>query len=130
MNEKAIKIILYVTGVVTMLPGLQFVAPELFLQASGMQLGDVTGIFFARHWGLIVFCLGALLFAAATRKELRRPVMFAAVVEKLGLVLMVAMNWSEPALKGLHLASVFDTVCIILYTAYLLRRPADQLIHP
>ncbi len=121
MNEKTIKAILYVTGIVTMMPGLQFLAPTLFLQSSGMQVGDVTGLFFARHWGLIVFCLGALLVYVARRPALRRPVMFAAAVEKLGLVVMVVMGWSEPALKGLHVAAIFDTCCIILYMAYLLQ---------
>ncbi|HTD06159.1 hypothetical protein [Undibacterium sp.] len=123
MNEKAIKIILYVTGIVTMMPGLQFLAPILFLQSSGMQVGDATGLFFARHWGLVVFCLGALLVYVAKRPALRRPVMFAAAIEKLGLVAMVLMSWQDPALKGLHIAAGFDTLCIILYAAYLLRKP-------
>ncbi|MES2072155.1 MAG: hypothetical protein V4488_17500 [Pseudomonadota bacterium] len=125
MNEKTIKTILYVTGIVTMLPGLQFLAPALFLQASGMQVGDVTGLFFVRHWGLIVFCLGALLVYVAKRPALRRPVMFAAAVEKLGLVAMIIMNWNEAALKGLHVAAVFDSICIILYLIYLLRKPVN-----
>lgn len=126
MNDKTIKLILYVTGTVTMMPALQFLAPTLFLQASGMQAGDATGLFFVRHWGLLVFCLGALLVYAARRADIRRPVMFAAAVEKFGLVVMVLTSWGDPALKGLHLAAGFDAACVILYMAYLLRKPASM----
>jgi len=125
MNDKTIKLILYVSGIVTMMPGLQFLAPTLFLEASGMQVGDATGLFFVRHWGLLVFCLGALLVYAAWRADIRRPVMFAAAGEKFGLVAVVLTSWGDPALKGLHLAAGFDAACVVLYMVYLLRKPVS-----
>jgi len=111
--------VLVITGIATMLPVLQYAAPTLFLAAGKMHVDDNAGLFFARHWGLLVFCLGALLVYAARHPELRRPVVFAAAVEKLGLVLTLAMSWSDPALAGLHGAALFDGLCVLLYGAFL-----------
>ncbi|MFZ6777209.1 hypothetical protein ACO0LD_10325 [Undibacterium sp. Ji83W] len=122
MQEKTISKILYVSGTVTMLAGLQFIAPTLFLQASGMQVGDVTGLFFARHWGLMAFVVGALIIYAVRQVQARRAILLAAAVEKLGLVIMVAINWAEPALQGLHIAALFDGACVVLYLIYLLAK--------
>ncbi|MFZ6731415.1 hypothetical protein ACO0LG_05810 [Undibacterium sp. Ji42W] len=126
MQEKIIRKILYVSGTVTMLGGLQFIAPTLFLQASGMQVGDVTGLFFARHWGLMAFVVGALIIYAVKQTQARRAILLAAAVEKLGLVVMLAINWSEPALQGLHTAAFFDGACVLLYLIYLLNKPPAQ----
>ncbi|MFZ6708492.1 hypothetical protein [Undibacterium sp. TC9W] len=126
MQEKIIRKILYVSGTVTMLAGLQFIAPTLFLQASGMQVGDVTGQFFARHWGLMAFVLGALIIYAVKQTQARKAILLAAAVEKLGLVTMVAINWAEPALQGLHIAAFFDGACVVLYLIYLLGKQPNQ----
>jgi hypothetical protein len=126
MQEKIIRKILYVSGTVTMLAGLQFIAPTLFLQASGMQVGDVTGLFFARHWGLMAFVVGALIIYAVKQTQARRAILLAAAVEKLGLVVMLAINWSEPALQGLHTAAFFDGACVVLYLIYLINKPQAQ----
>ncbi len=126
MQEKTISKILYVSGTVTMLAGLQFIAPTLFLQASGMQVADVTGLFFARHWGLMAFVVGALIIYAVKQTHARRAILLAAAVEKLGLVVMLAINWAEPALQGLHIAALFDGACVVLYLIYLLGKPPAQ----
>ncbi|MFZ6767942.1 hypothetical protein ACO0LM_12760 [Undibacterium sp. Di26W] len=128
MQEKSIRKVLYVSGVVTMLAGLQFLAPTLFLQASGMQVGDVTGLFFARHWGLMAFVVGALILYAVKQVEARRAILLAAATEKLGLVVMLLINWSEPALQGLHIAAIFDGACVLLYLIYLLEKPAQATV--
>lgn len=125
MQEKTIRTILYVSGIVTMLAGLQFVAPTLFLQASGMQVGDVTGLFFARHWGLMAFVVGALIVYSVKQVAARSAILLAAAAEKLGLVVMLVLNWAEPALQGLHIAAFFDGSCVLLYLVYLLgKRPS------
>ncbi|MFZ6757682.1 hypothetical protein ACO0K9_10775 [Undibacterium sp. Ji50W] len=128
MQEKSIRKVLYVSGVVTMLAGLQFLAPTLFLQASGMQVGDVTGLFFARHWGLMAFVVGALILYAVKQVEARRAILLAAATEKLGLVVMLLINWSEPALQGLHIAAIFDGTCVLLYLIYLLEKPSQVTV--
>jgi len=119
MSEKLIKIILIVTGLITMLPILQFFAPEWMLQQQALAVSDDVGRLFAQHWGLVVFCMGALLVYSATYSVARRPIVTANLIQKLGLVLLLLMNWSNPALQGLHIVAVFDAICVVLYAVYL-----------
>ena len=123
MIERHFDKILYLTGAVTLTPLLQFFLPTLNLGLSGLVVGDDAGMLFARHWGLMAACIGALLIFSATRPAFRRPVVLAAMVEKLGLVVLIAMSWNVPAMAGLHLAALFDGVCVLLYGAYLLGQP-------
>lgn len=111
--------ILYVTGVVTLTPLLQYFLPTLNLGLSGLVVGDDTGLLFARHWGLMAACFGALLIFAGARPNFRKPIVLAALVEKLGLVALIVLAWNNPALAGLHVAALFDGACVLLYGAYL-----------
>lgn len=83
MLERHFDKILYVTGVVTLTPLLQYFLPTLNLGLSGLAVGDDTGSLFARHWGLMAACFGALLIFAAARPNFRKPIVLAALVEKL-----------------------------------------------
>jgi len=122
MQEKFIRPILYISGIVTLLAGAQFLAPSFVLRTTGVPVGDVGGVFYAQHWGLMVLVVGALLVYAARHSEVRRPIMLAAGLEKLGFVGMLLTQWSEPALQGLHGAVAFDSACVVLYLIYLFRR--------
>lgn len=128
--DRYLPAILRVTGAVTMLSGLQFLAPTLMLRAQGLDVSDDAGLFFARHWALVVCCLGGLLYYSARQAELRRPVIFVATLEKLALVLMVVMNGSNPALAGMRPAAIFDALCVLLFSAlmwrWLQQRPDEQ----
>jgi hypothetical protein len=120
MLERHFTGLLYVTGAITLTPLLQYLLPTWHLQLSGLHVGDETGLLFARHWGLMAACFGGLLILAARDPGVRRPIVIAALVEKLGLVWLVGQGWSVPALAGLHLAAVFDGLCVLLYAAWLL----------
>jgi hypothetical protein len=120
MQEKHIKAVLYVTGAITMLPLFQFLSPEMALSQQGLAVSDETGMLFARHWGLLVFCVGALMVYAANRPAARRPVIISAAVEKIGLIALVGLSWNNPALQGLHLSVFFDSICVVLYALILL----------
>jgi len=113
--------LLFWTGLATMLPGLQFVFPVATLGALGIEVGDAAGMFYARHWGLMAVCVGALLVVASRPVGARGAIVLAAMAEKLGLVLLVALAWNEPALQGLRGAAVFDAVCVLLYAPLLWR---------
>lgn len=120
MVVKHIKVILIVTGLITMLPVLQFLAPESMLRLQGLSVSDDAGMLFTRHWGLVVFCVGALLVYAAKDPLARRPIIAAGLLQKLGLVTLLVMDWSNPTLQGLQAVAVFDAICVALYAAYLL----------
>src|SRR5262245_56635115 len=54
--------ILIVTGAITAIALIQFIAPVQFLRMIfGETLTDVIGLALARHWGLLIFCVGVLL---------------------------------------------------------------------
>lgn len=117
--QRHFPLLLRVTGALTALAGAQFLAPQTVLSLQGVSVEGAGGLFFARHWGLLVACFGVLMVLAASREALRVPVVLAATIEKAALVGLVALNWQEPALAGLHLAAVFDTACVLLYVVWL-----------
>jgi len=78
--------ILIVTGAVTAIALIQFIAP---LQVLGMIFGeaptDAISLAVARHWGLLIFCVGVLLIYAAFHPSVRDPAMVFAATEKVAL---------------------------------------------
>ena len=82
MITNNISTILLVTGLVTMLPLLQFLAPAAFLKLlNKIEIKDEAGLFFARHWGMMAFVVGGLLIYAAAHPEARLPIVCAALIE-------------------------------------------------
>jgi hypothetical protein len=112
--------VLWLTGAITALPILQFVAPERVLALLyRIELTDDAGVFFARHWGLLAACFGGLLLFAAASPEARPAIVVAALVEKAGIVLAFALAHRRPFARGLRLVAAFDTACVVLYAAWL-----------
>ena len=115
-----ISIILTVTGAITALVVLQFFFPEKILKLlSKVTISDEAGVFYARHWGLLAFSIGALLIYSADHPEARAPIMLFAAIEKVGLVAMVVLHAKRPYTQGMRLAAVFDGSCVLIYAAYL-----------
>lgn len=116
-----IQTILLVTGVITASPILLAISPPLGLKLLfKVEPPEGAGGFFTRHWGLIVGAFGAVLVYSAYHPELRAPLLLAAIVEKAGLVAMIAADWKKPHTAGMRLTAVFDSTCCLIYTAYLL----------
>ena len=115
--------VLYATGLVTMTPLLQFFFPAQVLGLSMLQVGDAAGMLHAQHWGLLAFCFGAQLVYAARNPLVRKPVVLAAGLEKLGLCALVLLGWNNPALQGLHPVLFIDGLCVILYAWWLATLP-------
>ena len=120
MVQKYFTHILYITGLATMLPLLQYFAPQLSLSLSALSLSDPVGLLYAQQAGILIFCIGALLVYAARYPVHRLPAVWAALVEKLGFCVLIVISWNQPALQGLHLVVLFDLVCVVLYAVYLL----------
>ena len=112
--------ILYVSGFITMLPIVMFFLPWAMLSIVGLDVGREAGVPFTKHWGLMAFCFGALLVYSASHVEIRRPIVIAAAVEKIGLCVIVAMAWNEPSLQALRPILVVDGIIVLLYGMWLL----------
>ena len=81
-----IEFILIVTGALTTVGLLQFIAPaSVLLMIYGEAPTDGVGLAVARHWGLLTFLVGALLVYAAFHPSVRGPAMVIAVIEKAAL---------------------------------------------
>ncbi len=108
--------ILLVTGIVTASPILQYLAPALGLKVLfKLAPPEGAGGFFTRHWGLMAAAFGALLIFAAHHPEVRSAVMLAAMIEKAGLVGLIAADWKKPHTAGMRLTALFDSACVVLY---------------
>jgi hypothetical protein len=114
------KKILYVTGIITMVPIVMFFIPWQMLSVLGLNVGREAGVPFTKHWGLLAFCFGALLVYSAEHVELRRPIVVAAAVEKIGMCVIIAMAWNDEPLIALRPILFIDGICVILYGLWLL----------
>jgi hypothetical protein len=114
-----IELILIVTGALTAIALLQFIIPATVLRMIfGEAPTDEVGLAVARHWGLLTFLVGALLFYAAFHASVRGPVMVVAVIEKaaLGLGVLSTSLRSHPAAAS---AAAGDSLIALIYVLYL-----------
>jgi hypothetical protein len=114
-----IEVILIVTGALTAVAIFQFVAPAPILRIIyGEGPKDLPGLALARHWGLLVFLIGALLIYAAFHAAIRDPIMLVAAIEKIGLgvgVLGTALR-RHPVAAAI---ATGDSVIALVYLLYL-----------
>ena len=81
-----IETILIVTGLLTAAAIVQFIAPAPMLRVIyGAASQDLPSLVLARHWGLLVFLIGALLVYAAFHPAIRDPAIVLAAIEKIAL---------------------------------------------
>src|SRR5215467_10247062 len=85
-----IDVILIVTGTLTATMLVQFVAPLWTMRHTfGETPSGMASIVIARHWGLLLFCVGMLLVYSAFHPTLREPAMVLASSEKAGFAVCV-----------------------------------------
>src|SRR5258708_5917043 len=88
-----IELILLITGLATAGALALFLAPVTMLKVLyGQAPSDVRSLLIVRHWGLLIFLVGALLVYAACHAEIRVPTMVVAIVEKAAFALGVFMS--------------------------------------
>jgi hypothetical protein len=115
-----IELILIVTGALTAIALLQFVAPNPVLQMIFDEAPtDEVGRAVARHWGLLIFLVGALLIYAAFHPPVRGPTMVVAVIEKaaLGVGVFGTSLRRHPVAAAAATADSFIALVYILYLA-------------
>lgn len=112
--------ILYVSGVITMLPIVMFFIPWAMFTITGINVGNGVGVAFVKHWGLMAFCFGALQIYAAHHMEARRPILIAVGIEKMGLCVIVLAGWGDTFMNALRPAALVDGIIVVLFGLYLL----------
>jgi hypothetical protein len=119
MISTYIKPILLITGLVaaSMLAAL-FAPATVLSQLFAEPPSDAVSLALMRHWGLLVFCFGALLIYAAYHPEARKPVLVVTIIEKIALVLGIL--FLPLALRsGAYVAAASDATFTALYLLYL-----------
>jgi hypothetical protein len=88
MLAAQIELILLITGVATAGALVLFLAPVTAMKmVFGQAPSDALSLLIARHWGLLVCLVGALLIYAAYHAEIRVPTLIVAIVEKAAFAL-------------------------------------------
>jgi len=119
MIASNIGIILVVTGALTAAMVVQFMAPAwVGRRAFGEIPSGTADMALARHWGLLLFCVGALLVYAAFDPAIRRAAVLLASVEKAGFAACVLGT----PLRERPIASMMaigDGLMAVIYVLYL-----------
>ena len=127
MIANHIQLILIVTGAFTAIAFGQFVAPAKLLRLIyGETQADAASVMLARHWGLLVGCVGLLLIYAAFEPAVRVHFMIFAVIEKVAfgaLILGSNLRRQSPAAA----IAVGDLLISLIYVAYLVELGASRL---
>src|SRR5262249_50841394 len=98
---------------------VQFVAPSWILRHAFREVpSGAVSIALARHWGLLLFCIGALLIYAGFRPAVRKPAVLLASIEKAGFVACVlGTSLRHPPVVAL--LAIADAFMLLIYGLYL-----------
>src|SRR5215471_1502721 len=112
--------ILVVSGVITAGAGLAaLLFPHLFLRLGfGIESPISSLVFFVRHWGVLIFVIGALIVYSAYAPTIRGPVLVAAAIEKFAIGLLTFFGPVKPT-GAMTAIAMGDGAFAILYVAYL-----------
>ena len=120
MSASSIEWILVVSGIITAIGGLgAFLSPGLLLR-SGFGVGspDASALFLARHWGVLIFVIGALIVHVAYADAVRAPILIAAAVEKFAIGALVFFGPLQRT-AAMTAIAVVDGIFALFYVAYL-----------
>ncbi len=111
-----ITIILYLSGILTILPVLLYFAPHIFAKKLfHFEYSDDVADFFVRDWGLMVSIFGVLIILSAHIIEIRTAVLTAAAINKTAFVLLIFFKRKTPFVKGLFRSAYMDALFVLLY---------------
>jgi len=114
-----IEAVLVVTGVVTAGMLVQFAAPLWTLRHTFNEVpSGAAAIALARHWGLLLFCIGALLIYAGFHPAVRKPAVVIASIEKAGFVACV-FGTSLRRRPMVAMMATADAAMVLIYGLYL-----------
>jgi hypothetical protein len=120
MMTSSIGWILIVSGVATAAGGLAaclFPQPVLRL-VFGVKNTDGITMFFIRHWGALLFVVCGLTVYSAYFPATRAPILTAAVIEKLAIVVLIVFGPAKRTV-AMTAVAVMDGTLAILFVAYL-----------
>ena len=120
MLASSIESILVASGIITAGAGLAaLLFPHLFLRSGFEVESPITPlVFFVRHWGVLIFVIGALIVYSAYHPTVRAPILTAAAIEKFGIGLLTFFGPLKRT-TAMTAMAVGDGAFAVLYVAYL-----------
>jgi len=118
MLAAQIELILLITGLATTGALVLFLAPVAMMKMLfGQAPSDALGLLIARHWGLLVCLVGALLIYAAYHAEVRDPTLIVASAEKAAFALGIFISplRRRPTVLVLALADAGMAAVYVMY---------------
>jgi hypothetical protein len=115
-----IELILLITGLATAGALVVFVAPVTTMKVLFAQApSDALSLFIARHWGLLLSLVGALLIYAAYHAEVRVPALLVASAEKVAFAVGMFLSplRSRPPVLVMALADAGMAAAYLTYLA-------------
>src|SRR5262249_4406584 len=98
---------------------VQFVAPAWILRHAFREVpSGAVSIALARHWGLLLFCIGALLIYAGFRPAVRKPAVLLASIEKAGFVACV-LSTSLRHRPVVAMMAIADAIIYVIFGLYM-----------
>ncbi len=79
---------------------------------------DEPMMFFVRHWGVLIFVVGALLVYSANYTQARAPILIGAAGEKIAVALLIFFGPMK-ATTLMKVAGIADGIFAIIYVSYL-----------
>lgn len=116
----SIGVILLGSGTATAAAGLAVLLfPSAFLRvAFRVEIADGAIAVVVRHWGVLLFVIGALIVYSAHDPTVRTPVLIAATVEKLAFGVVIVIGHVKRT-ATITAGAATDGVFAILYVVYL-----------
>src|SRR5262245_31839487 len=119
MLASSIEWILVASGTITAAAGLPaLLFPHVFLRLGFGVESPSSLVFFVRHWGVLIFAIGALIVYSAYAPTVRAPVLAAAALEKFAIGLLTFFGPMKRT-TAMTAIAVGDGAFAILYVAYL-----------
>ena len=118
MLAAQIELILLITGLATAGALVLFLAPvPVMNMLFGQAPADALSLLIARHWGLLVGLVGALLVYAAYHAEIRVPTLIVAIVEKAAFALgmLISPFRRRPSVLVMALADAGMAAVYLIY---------------
>jgi hypothetical protein len=118
MLAAQIELILLITGLATAGALVLFLAPVTMMKMLfGQAPDDALRLLIARHWGLLVCLVGALLIYAAYHAEIRVPALIVAIVEKAAFALgmFISPFRGRPSVLVMALADAGMAAVYVMY---------------
>jgi len=122
--DKTLRPFLVITGLITMAPGMMFMAPEVGLMKL-FQLKLVAEYTLAvQQLGLMIFLVGLLTVISAFKTRFIFPIMLYSALQKAGMVFFTVSNANHHWVEGFLRPAGFDLLCVIyaLFYFYTLHR--------